>query len=79
MLYSLMQFFEEVDRHGDKGDPADNVFAFLKAFYKELPQKKLSYRGMRGKVFTGINNCLKCTKHKFVIKLSTFRGKGGNY
>lgn len=41
MLYSLAWLFEEVNRHGDKGDPADSVFAFLKPFYKVFHQEIL--------------------------------------
>lgn len=44
MLYSLVQLFEEVNRHGDKGNPADSVFAFLKAFYKVFHQKNLKVK-----------------------------------
>ncbi|CAM5134540.1 unnamed protein product [Natator depressus] len=62
-LTNLLEFFEGVNKHVDKGDPLDTVYLdFQKAFDKVPHQRllsKISSHGIRGKVLSWIGNWLK--------------------
>ncbi|CAM4598511.1 unnamed protein product [Caretta caretta] len=62
-LTNLLEFFEGVNKHVDKGDPVDIVYLdFQKAFDKVPHQRllcKLSCHGIRGKILSWIENWLK--------------------
>ncbi|CAM4653796.1 unnamed protein product [Lepidochelys kempii] len=59
-LINLLEFFEGVNKHVDKGDPVDIVYLdFQKAFNKVPHQRllhKLSCHGIRGKILSWIEN-----------------------
>ncbi|CAM4589481.1 unnamed protein product [Caretta caretta] len=67
-LTNLLEFFEGVNKHADKGDPVDIVYLdFQKAFDKVPHQRllhKVSYHGIRGKVLSWIGNWLKDRKQR---------------
>ncbi|CAM4425189.1 unnamed protein product [Lepidochelys kempii] len=62
-LTNLLEFFEGVNKHADKGDPVEIVYLdFQKAFDKVPYQRllhKLSCHGIRGKILSWIENWLK--------------------
>uniref|UniRef100_A0A8C8SCV0 Reverse transcriptase domain-containing protein n=1 Tax=Pelusios castaneus TaxID=367368 RepID=A0A8C8SCV0_9SAUR len=62
-LTNLLEFFEGVNKHVDRGDPVDIVYLdFQKAFDKVPHQRllcKLSCHGIKGKVLSWIENWLK--------------------
>uniref|UniRef100_A0A8C3I5X8 Reverse transcriptase domain-containing protein n=1 Tax=Chrysemys picta bellii TaxID=8478 RepID=A0A8C3I5X8_CHRPI len=77
---NLLEFFEGVSKHVDKGHPVDIVYlGFQKAFDKVPHQRllhKLSCHGIRGKVLSGIENWLKDREQRVGIngKFSKWRG-----
>uniref|UniRef100_K7F0Y4 Reverse transcriptase domain-containing protein n=1 Tax=Pelodiscus sinensis TaxID=13735 RepID=K7F0Y4_PELSI len=79
-LTNLLEFFEGVNKHADKGDPVDIVYLdFQKAFDKVPHQRllcKLHGHGIRGKVLSWIENWLKDRKQRVGIngKFSDWRG-----
>ncbi|CAM5105037.1 unnamed protein product [Natator depressus] len=79
-LTDLLEFFEGVNKHVDKGDPVDIVcLDFQKAFDKVPHQKvlrKLSSHGIRGKILSWIENWLKDREQRVGIdgKFSAWRG-----
>ncbi|CAM5076620.1 unnamed protein product [Eretmochelys imbricata] len=70
-LTNLLEYFEGVNRHVDKGNPLDIVYLdFQKAFDKVPHQRLLSKvrcHGIRGKVLSWIGNWLKDRKQKVGI------------
>ncbi|CAM4408569.1 unnamed protein product, partial [Caretta caretta] len=79
-LTNLLEFFEGVNKHVDKGDPVDIVYLdFQKAFDKVPHQRllrKLSCHGLRGMILSWIENCLKDREQRVGIngKFSEWRG-----
>ncbi|CAM5143906.1 unnamed protein product [Eretmochelys imbricata] len=79
-LTNLLEFFEGVNKHVDKGDPGDTVsLDFQKAFDKVPHQRllcKLSCHGIRGKILSWIENWLKDREQRVGIngKFSEWRG-----
>uniref|UniRef100_A0A452IGB1 Reverse transcriptase domain-containing protein n=1 Tax=Gopherus agassizii TaxID=38772 RepID=A0A452IGB1_9SAUR len=79
-LTNLLEFFEGVNKHVDKGDPVDIVYLdFQKAFDKVPHQRllrKLSCHGIKGKVLSWIENWLKDREQRVGIngKFSEWRG-----
>ncbi|CAM4678027.1 unnamed protein product [Lepidochelys kempii] len=79
-LANLLEFFEESNKHVDKGDPVDIVYLdFQKAFDKVPHQRllrKLSCLGIKGKILSWIENWLKDREQKVGIngKFSEWRG-----
>ncbi|CAM5155297.1 unnamed protein product [Eretmochelys imbricata] len=79
-LTNLLEFFEGVNSHVDKGDPVDIVYLdFQKAFDKVPHQRvlcKLSCHGIRGKILSWIGNWLKDREQRVGIngKFSEWRG-----
>ncbi|CAM5097662.1 unnamed protein product [Natator depressus] len=79
-LTNLLEFFEGVNKHVDKGDPVDIVYLdFQKAFDKVPLQRllcKLSCHGIRGKILSWIENWLKDKEQRVGIngKFSEWRG-----
>ncbi|CAM5165119.1 unnamed protein product [Natator depressus] len=79
-LTNLLEFFEGVNKHEDKGDPVDIVYLdFQKAFDKVPHQRllrKLSCHGIRGKILSWIENWLKDREQRVGIngKFSEWRG-----
>uniref|UniRef100_K7F105 Reverse transcriptase domain-containing protein n=1 Tax=Pelodiscus sinensis TaxID=13735 RepID=K7F105_PELSI len=79
-LTNLLEFFEGINKHADKGDPVDIVYLdFQKAFDKVPHQRllcKLHGHGIRGKVLSWIENWLKDRKQRVGIngKFSDWRG-----
>ncbi|KAG6940840.1 hypothetical protein G0U57_011320 [Chelydra serpentina] len=79
-LTNLLEFFEGVNKHVDKGDPVDIVYLdFQKAFDKVPHQRllhKLSCHGIRGKILSWIENWLKDREQRVGIngKFSEWRG-----
>ncbi|CAM4694812.1 unnamed protein product [Caretta caretta] len=77
---NLLEFFEGVNKHVDKGDPVDIVYLdFQKAFDKVPHQRllhKLSHHGIRGKILSWIENWLKDREKRVEIngKFSEWRG-----
>ncbi|CAM4644795.1 unnamed protein product [Lepidochelys kempii] len=70
-LTNLLEFFEGVNKHVDKGDPVDIVYLdFQKAFDKVPHQRflcKLSCHGIRGKILSWIENWLKDSEQRVGI------------
>ncbi|CAM5079620.1 unnamed protein product [Natator depressus] len=70
-LTNLLEFFEGVNKHADKGDPVDIVYLdFQKAFDKVPHQRllnKISSHGIRGMVLSWIGNWLKDRKQRIGI------------
>ncbi|CAM5127487.1 unnamed protein product [Eretmochelys imbricata] len=79
-LTNLLEFFEGVNKHVDKGDPVDIVYLdFQKAFDKVPHQRllcKLSCHGIRGKILSWTENSLKDRERRIRIngKFSEWRG-----
>ncbi|CAM4590202.1 unnamed protein product, partial [Caretta caretta] len=79
-LTNLLEFFEGVNKHVDKGDPVDIVYLdFQKAFDKVPHQRrlcKLSCHGIRGKILSWTENWLKDRERRIRIngKFSEWRG-----
>ncbi|CAM4676294.1 unnamed protein product [Lepidochelys kempii] len=79
-LTDLLEFFEGVNKYVDKGDPVDIVYLdFQKAFDKVPHQRllcRLSCHGIRGKILSWIENCLKDREQRVGIngKFSEWRG-----
>ncbi|CAM4553636.1 unnamed protein product [Lepidochelys olivacea] len=79
-LTDLLEFFEGVNKHVDKGDPVDIVdLDFQKAFDKVPHQTllcKLSCHGIRGKILSWIENWLKDREQRVGIngKFAEWRG-----
>ncbi|KAM7181807.1 uncharacterized protein RBU57_000458 [Macrochelys suwanniensis] len=79
-LTNLLEFFERVNKHVDKGDPVDIVYLdFQKAFDKVPHQRllrKLSCHGIRGKILSWIETWLKNREQRVGIngKFSQWRG-----
>uniref|UniRef100_A0A8C3F3S5 Reverse transcriptase domain-containing protein n=1 Tax=Chrysemys picta bellii TaxID=8478 RepID=A0A8C3F3S5_CHRPI len=79
-LTNLLEFFEGVNKHVDKGDPVDIVYLdFQKAFDKVPHQtllSKVSGHGIKGKVLSWIENWLKDREQRIGIngKFSEWRG-----
>ncbi|CAM5146477.1 unnamed protein product [Natator depressus] len=79
-LTNLLEFFEGVNKHVDKGDPVDIVYLdFQKAFDKVPYQRllcKLSCHGIRGKILSWTENWLKDKEQRVGIngKFSEWRG-----
>ncbi|CAM5088479.1 unnamed protein product [Eretmochelys imbricata] len=77
---NLLEFFEGVNKHVDKGDPVDIVYLdFQKAFNKVPHQRllrKLSCHGIRGKILSWIENWLEDREQWVGIngKFSEWRG-----
>ncbi|CAM5148917.1 unnamed protein product [Eretmochelys imbricata] len=79
-LTNLLEFFEGVDKHVDKGDPVDIVYLdFQKAFDKVPHQRllcKLGCHRIRRKILSWIENWLKDREQRVGInsKFSEWRG-----
>ncbi|CAM5114322.1 unnamed protein product [Eretmochelys imbricata] len=79
-LTNVLEFFEGVNKHVDKGDPVDIVYLdFQKAFDKVPHQRllcKLSSHVIRGKILSWIENWLKDREQRVGIngKFSDWRG-----
>ncbi|CAM4645910.1 unnamed protein product [Lepidochelys kempii] len=79
-LPNLLEFFEGVNKHVDKGDPVDIFYLdFQKAFDKVPHQRllhKLHCHGIRGKILSWIENWLKDREQRVGIngKFSEWRG-----
>ncbi|CAM4545379.1 unnamed protein product [Caretta caretta] len=79
-LTNLLEFFEGINKHVDKGDPVDIVYLnFQKAFDKVPHQRllcKLSCHGITGKILSWIENWLKDREQRVGIngKFSEWRG-----
>uniref|UniRef100_A0A452HI16 Reverse transcriptase domain-containing protein n=1 Tax=Gopherus agassizii TaxID=38772 RepID=A0A452HI16_9SAUR len=79
-LTNVLEFFEGVNKHVEKGDPVDIVYLeFQKAFHKVPHQRllcKLSCHGIKGKVLSWIQNWLKDREQRVGIngKFSEWRG-----
>ncbi|CAM5124147.1 unnamed protein product [Natator depressus] len=77
---NLLEFFEGVNKHVDKGDPVDIVYlGFQKAFDKVPHQRllrKLSCHGIKGKILSWIENWLKDREQRVGVngKFSEWRG-----
>ena len=67
-LTDLLEFFESVNKHVERGDLVDLVyFDFQKAFDKDPHQRllnKLSSRGIRGEVLLWISSWLEYRKQR---------------
>ncbi|CAM5087761.1 unnamed protein product [Eretmochelys imbricata] len=70
-LTNLLEFFEEVNKHVDEGDPVDIVYlAFEKAFDNVPHQRllsKVSSHGIRGKVLSWISSWVKDRRQRVEI------------
>ncbi|CAM4478491.1 unnamed protein product [Lepidochelys kempii] len=79
-LTNLLEFFEEVNKHVNKGDPVDILYLnFQKAFDKVPHQRllcKLSCHGIRGKILSWTENWLKDREQRVGINgnFSEWRG-----
>ncbi|CAM4398386.1 unnamed protein product [Caretta caretta] len=79
-LTNLLEFFEGVNKHADKGDPVEIVYLdFQKAVDKVPYQRllhKLSCHGIRGKILSWIENWLKDREQRVGIngKFSEWSG-----
>ncbi|CAM4534756.1 unnamed protein product [Lepidochelys kempii] len=62
-LTNLLEIFDGVSRHVDKGDPVDIVYLFFQKAFDKVPHQsllhKLSCHGIRGKILSWIENWLK--------------------
>ncbi|CAM5159894.1 unnamed protein product [Natator depressus] len=79
-LTNLLEFFEEINKHVDKGDPVDIVYLdFQKAFDKVPHQRllcKLSCHGIRGKILAWTENWLKDREQRVGINGKFSQGRG---
>ncbi|CAM4389985.1 unnamed protein product [Caretta caretta] len=78
-LTNLLEFFEGVNKHVDKGDPVDTVYLDFQKAFDKVPQQrllhKLSGHGIRGKIVSWIENWLKDKEQRVGIngKFSEWR------
>ncbi|CAM4685396.1 unnamed protein product [Lepidochelys kempii] len=79
-LTNLLEFFEAVNKHVDKGDPVDIVYLDFQKGFDRVPHPrllcKLSCHGIRGKILSWIENWLKDRERRVGInsKFSEWRG-----
>ncbi|CAM4607019.1 unnamed protein product [Lepidochelys olivacea] len=79
-LTNLLEFFEGVNKHVDKGDPVDIVYLYFQKAFHKVPHHRLlrtlSCHGIRGKILSWIENWLKDREQRVGIngKFSEWRG-----
>ncbi|CAM5136333.1 unnamed protein product [Eretmochelys imbricata] len=70
-LTNLLEFFEGVNKHVDKGDPVDIVYLNFQEAFDKVPHQRLlnkvSSHGIRGEVLSWIGNWLKDRKQRVGI------------
>ncbi|CAM4600474.1 unnamed protein product, partial [Lepidochelys olivacea] len=77
---NLLEFFERVNKHVDKGDPVDIVYLDFQKVFDKVPHQrllcKLSCHVIRGKILSWIENWLKDREQRVGINgnFSEWRG-----
>ncbi|CAM5137448.1 unnamed protein product [Natator depressus] len=67
---NLLEFFEGVNNHVDKGDPVDTVYLDFQKAFDKVPRQRLLSKvscGIRGRVLSWIDKWLKDGKQKVGI------------